>query len=170
VTTERSDALTCGKGVQGCCGGPLCPYNHNLDPLPIQGVVFVLCDSLGRVLMERCPKKAARHGGEWFIPGGRVEAADGSPLAALYREMTEELGCQPVRWRTLPVIDACGGEGWPPFLVQPYMVEDYLGCVPRYTLDHPEVPLRWLLWGQAAASPSPVVRAILAAADEPSRR
>jgi hypothetical protein len=44
----------------------------------IQGVAFLLVRD-GCVLMERCPKKAARHGGEWFIPGGRIEESDRCP-------------------------------------------------------------------------------------------
>lgn len=135
----------------------------------VQGVVFVLRDALGRILMERCPKKAARHGAEWFIPGGRIEDVDrndrpSAAVLALYREMAEELGCEPTAVFNLPIIDACGGPEWPHFLIQPFLVTAWRGEVPSYCLDHPEVPLRWVEPAEAIASPAAVVRALVAAA------
>lgn len=140
------------------------PSQPQAPPAPaIQGVVFILRDAAGRVLMERCPKKAARHGAEWFIPGGRVEAGE-TVWAALNREMLEELGCYPVVSRSLPIIDACGGPAWPSFLMQPYLVTEWEGEAPKHTLDQPDVPLRWMDPTEALASRSAVVRAMLAAA------
>lgn len=137
----------------------------------VSGVVFLLRDEQGRVLMEKCPKKAARHGGEWFIPGGRVEDEDrrgaeaaSAEVNALYREMWEELRARPLEFSPLPIIDACGGPGWPSFLMQPYLVTRWEGEVPAHTLDHPDVPLRWMEVEEAASSPSAALRAMLASA------
>lgn len=132
---------------------------------PVQGVVFVLVQN-DAVLMERCPKKAARHGGEWFLPGGRIEPQDDgvSPVdAAFFREMREELGCTPVDWSALPLVDATGGDNWGSFLMRPFVVRQWLGSVPSHCMDHPDVPLRWVPMAEASASPTYAVRAIIAA-------
>jgi 8-oxo-dGTP diphosphatase len=53
------------------------------------GVFASLFDSSGRILL-------VRHGYEprhWSTPGGRVEPGE-SPVAALLREVTEEIGCE----------------------------------------------------------------------------
>lgn len=128
----------------------------------VQGVVFILVRA-GAVLMERCPKKAARHGGEWFLPGGRIEGGE-MREAALHREMAEELACTPGMFLPLPLADACGGPDRPPFLMQPYVVTHWVGDVPETCLDHPDVPLRWVPWFEALASPSAVVREMLTSA------
>lgn len=130
---------------------------------PVQGVVFVLVRD-GAVLMERCPKKAVRHGGEWFLPGGRIEPQDGGDAdTALAREMQEEFGCAPLSWKQLPLVDATGGDNWGSFLMRPYWVHLWHGDIPTHCLDHPDVPLRWVPLAEALASPTYAVRAILSA-------
>lgn len=149
--------------VPVCAEGPEPGPTRESNPgTVVQGVVFILVRD-GCVLMERCPKKAARHGAEWFIPGGRIEAGE-TREAALLREMAEELGCTPGVFVPLPLADACGGPGWPTFLMQPYVVTHWVGDVPETCLDHPDVPLRWVPWSEALASPSDVVREMLTAA------
>lgn len=61
-----------------------------LDAPAIPVVAGVLRDALGRVLLAQ--RTAGRaHAGLWEYPGGKVEA-DESPVAALARELHEELG------------------------------------------------------------------------------
>ena len=56
--------------------------------LPVVSARLVRDD--GRWLMQRRPPNKA-HGGLWEFPGGKVEQ-DETPLAALLRELDEELG------------------------------------------------------------------------------
>lgn len=55
--------------------------------LVVAGALF---DGFGRVLMHRRPM-AKKHGGLWEFPGGKVDSGE-SAIAALCRELTEELG------------------------------------------------------------------------------
>lgn len=155
---------------------PLNPYNERAAPMSlkyrddptetVQGVAFILLRD-AEVLMEKCPKKAARHGGEWFIPGGRIEEEDESEFMAFIREMEEELGVYASRYRTLPLVDACGGADWPSFLMRPYLVTEWDGELPDHTLDHPDVPLRWVPVDEARRSPVAAVRVMMALMDAP---
>jgi 8-oxo-dGTP pyrophosphatase MutT (NUDIX family) len=43
------------------------------------------------VLLTRRPARLGRHGGQWALPGGRVDEGE-APLAAALRELHEELG------------------------------------------------------------------------------
>lgn len=53
-------------------------------------VAAALSDGEGRVLLQRRPPDKA-HGGLWEFPGGKVERGE-DPVAALMRELSEELG------------------------------------------------------------------------------
>lgn len=128
----------------------------------VQGVVFVFVRE-GRVLMERCPKKAERHGGKWFLPGGRIEPGE-TALQALNREIGEELGVHADHVESLPLVDATGGDNWGSFLMRPYLVRSWAGEIPPHCLDHPDVPLRWIPLEEARGSPTYAVRATLEAA------
>ncbi len=55
-------------------------------------VAAALTDAEGRVLMARRPA-GKQHAGLWEFPGGKVEA-DETPMAALARELREELGIE----------------------------------------------------------------------------
>ncbi len=46
----------------------------------------------GRVLLVQHNNRLPENIGRWGLPGGRIEAADASPEAALRREMREEFG------------------------------------------------------------------------------
>lgn len=130
----------------------------------VEGVLLVFVRDGSYVLMERCPKKAARHGGEWFIPGGRVED-DECARGAFEREVREELGVTPTEFRALPLVDATGGKDHDPFLMRPYLVTRWDGELPSVCLDHPDVPLRWVSFEEAHESPAAAVRAAMAYID-----
>lgn len=65
--------------------------------------VGVLQDSSGRVLLTRRPP-SAHQGGLWEFPGGKVEFGE-SVLAALTRELAEELGVTVAASQPLMTID-----------------------------------------------------------------
>ena len=57
--------------------------------MPTVGVFASIFDSGGRILLVRHAYGTRR----WSTPGGRVELGE-SPLAALQREVTEEIACE----------------------------------------------------------------------------
>jgi predicted NUDIX family NTP pyrophosphohydrolase len=128
----------------------------------ISGVTWLLVRE-GRVLMERCPKKAAKLGvGEWFIPGGKIEG-DESPLDALYREVGEEWPSVVVEsgdW--LPILQGSpiGVRERAAFLMQPFVIT-VRGEIPTHASNG--VELRWVPLDEALASPVPQVRMMVAA-------
>jgi 8-oxo-dGTP diphosphatase len=128
----------------------------------IHGVTWLLIRD-GRVLLERCPKKAQVLGvGEWFVPGGKMEA-DESPEQTLIRELSEEwpgvtlLGCEP-----LPIVEGSrvpAGNGL--FLMRPFVIS-VAGELPNVSADG--IELRWAPLHEALTSPVPQVRMMVAAA------
>lgn len=58
--------------------------------MTIKVAVAVIFDAQQRVLIAKRPSHAA-HGGQWEFPGGKLEEHE-SPLAALIREIKEEVG------------------------------------------------------------------------------
>lgn len=124
-------------------------------------IAWLLVDGRGNVLVERCPRKRALFGGEWFVPGGRINDGE-TPTAALWREMREEHGITPDHPRPLPLVDLRAPGRKEPFLGQPYVVESWRGEVPDHCLDHPEVSIRWMPIAEAMRTPVPAVRAMLA--------
>ncbi len=132
-----------------------------MGTLRVKAVCFLLFKD-GRVLMERCSKKAERLGGEWFIPGGRIELSDTSTFDSLIREMEEELGCSPSNCEALSLVDACGPTD-PPFLMRPYLVRKWHGTIPTHCLDQTDNLLRWVPVEEARQSPVTVIRQILVA-------
>lgn len=136
-------------------------FADHLDWHPLQAVLFLLISG-GKVLMERCPRKAERHGGEWFIPGGRIEPTDPTVDGALLREMAEELDCLPVEYEAMPLADMTGGSNYGSFLVRPYLVSKWYGTVPEVSQDRQDTPLAWIDIEEAKRSPIAGVRAILA--------
>lgn len=133
----------------------------------INGVCWVLIDS-DRVLLEKCPKKAAVLGvGEWFVPGGKLEPVDGgSALQALIREVAEEWpGVNIDAVIPLPLLE---GSAIPPgprglFLMRPYRISvTSVDAVPSVSADG--VELQWIPVDAALESPVAQVRMMVAAA------
>lgn len=63
---------------------------------------FLLAE--GKLLLERRPKDAPVYPGRWDTPGGHVEEGE-APEEALVRELREELGIGPLRFRLGAVQD-----------------------------------------------------------------
>src|SRR4051812_10785709 len=95
----------------------------------IEGVTWLLVRQ-GHILLEKCPKKAARMGaGEWFIPGGKCEGGE-TPEQTVKREIGEEWPTVSIISLTpLPIVQ-CSPIGVEPFLMQPYVV-DVAGHIPK---------------------------------------
>lgn len=132
---------------------------------PRVGAVCFLLVRDARILMERDPKKSARYGGTWFLPGGRIERSDAHSFATLVREMAEELECLPVVCAPLPLVDASGVPAMRPFLMRPFWVQSWAGEIPDVCRDRPEVRYRWVPLEEARKSPVLAVRHMLNALD-----
>lgn len=110
----------------------------------IHVAVGVILDSSGRVLLARRPARA-HQGGLWEFPGGKVDNGE-SVLAALARELSEELGIQVEASKPLMTLshdygdkqvvldihtvtkwlgEARGLEGQPLAWVMPHALNDY---------------------------------------------
>ena len=74
-------------------------------------VAAAIVDSLDRPTTMLCAQRSApaHLAGKWELPGGKVEPEE-TPVAALHRELAEELG---VEVRLGPVVPAAGGADWP---------------------------------------------------------
>lgn len=130
----------------------------------IHGVTFLFLRN-GLVLLEGCPKKRAALGvGEWFVPGGKIEAGETAEEACV-RELREELGMTYVVLRALPIVEGSPvGLALPGlFLMRPFHVVDAHGVIPTYTLDG-KIELRWVGFREALHSPVAQVRMMVAAA------
>lgn len=117
--------------------------------LPFLDVAVALIRSGDSYLLtSRAPERPG--GGEWELPGGKLETRE-APADALARELTEELGIQPLRPRACPPLE----HSRPDLAVRlhPFVVTDYSG--------QPEARegqrLSWVaegeLWSQAPAMP-----------------
>ena len=60
------------------------------NPTPLLVVAAALVAADGRICLQQRPA-GKQHGGLWEFPGGKVEPGE-SPVAALVRELAEELG------------------------------------------------------------------------------
>lgn len=70
-------------------------------------VTVILENSRGEILLQlRDDKPTIPYPNQWVLPGGKMEAADASPLAALERELQEEfelrLQSPPRYWKPFP--------------------------------------------------------------------
>lgn len=149
LRTQDLGEMRSGTGDQGT------------EAYAVEAVAFLLLQD-DRVLMECCPRKAVRHGCEWFIPSGRIDVADPSPEHALVRELREELGLQAREFHRLPLVDASWRGRPEPFLMRPFLVLSWEGSVPSHCLDHPEVPLRWVPLEEARRSQGVANRVMIA--------
>lgn len=69
-------------------------------PGPIRAAVAIpvlVRDGRHQVLLTQRPEALPAHPGEICFPGGKVDAADASPLAAACRELFEEVGIAPAQ-------------------------------------------------------------------------
>jgi 8-oxo-dGTP diphosphatase len=121
---------------------------------PIAVACAVLEDSSGLVLVAQRP--AHKHLGlKWEFPGGKVDAGE-TPSAALLRELREELGCEAVITRALPVFTHDYGD------VRIEMFSFVCHLAPNSPAPHPHehIALRWV-------PPAELLSLDLAAADLP---
>ena len=83
----------------------------------------ILCDDRGRVLLAQRPP--GKHlAGMWEFPGGKLEVGE-APLAALTRELREELGITVARAR--PLIQVPWRYGQRELLLDAWCVERWHG-------------------------------------------
>lgn len=71
------------------CAKLLCVTFNALRTVEV--VAAIIIDAAGRVLAVKCPD--SKHGGGWEFPGGKIEPGE-APVAAIAREIQEELGVQ----------------------------------------------------------------------------
>ena len=96
--------LTLGH-QQDAHGAMPCPATASLSqpPTPRLAAVALVVDSERRcILLTRRPRAMRTFPGAWVLPGGSVDAADGSTAAAALRELAEETGLA-------PAVDAAAG-------------------------------------------------------------
>jgi 8-oxo-dGTP diphosphatase len=135
-----------------------------IAPEPYLVVGGAVVDDLERpsTLLAARRTEPPRLAGGWELPGGKVEPGE-LPLAALHRELAEELG---VRVEIGPELTAPDGVGWllpPSHLMRVWLVRVTEG-VPAPIEDHDEIrilsPGEWLdvAWLPADV---PIVRALI---------
>lgn len=116
--------------------------------MPMLVVAAALTDCEGRVLMARRPT-GKQHAGLWEFPGGKVEA-DETPVAALVRELQEELGIE-VGQEALTPVAFSESPGDRHLVLLLYRCRSWRGA-PR-ALDAAEI--RWVAPGALAALDMP---------------
>ncbi|MBF0471446.1 MAG: Nudix family hydrolase [Gammaproteobacteria bacterium] len=103
-------------------------------------VLALLRDEAGRVLIARRPS-SVHLGGVWEFPGGKVEAGE-SLLAALRRELMEELAITPLQQRRLMSYDY----DYPDrrLRLHVWLVEQWQGALAAAEVGCDDQPLLWL--------------------------
>ncbi|QWW19749.1 NUDIX domain-containing protein [Schaalia sp. 19OD2882] len=122
-----------------------------MSPRPV--VAAAILDSLARPTRLLCAARAHPQAlrGQFELPGGKVEEGE-APVAALVREIREELGCDLVLGAQVPGPD---GQWWP--ILQGRRMGVWLAEVapdspaPRAGKDH--VELRWVPIGEVDSLP-----------------
>ncbi|MBP6994533.1 MAG: NUDIX domain-containing protein [Phycicoccus sp.] len=118
------------------------------------------------LLALRSPSKHANPG-VWDLPGGHVEA-DESELAALARELHEELGVQIAPSSALPLARVDTGPADDKASISAWLVRDWLGMPANLASDeHDEIA--WFDLDDLPPLAHPPVHAALIAAGAPPR-
>jgi 8-oxo-dGTP pyrophosphatase MutT (NUDIX family) len=105
-----------------------------------QIVIFVLTDG-NKILVEKRPVKGfVEH--QYILTGGAVNPEELNNLeVALKREMQEELGVKPIRYKLL---SSDGILGMFDNLLKPFVVTEWEGQIPQIGLDPEDpYPLEW---------------------------
>jgi 8-oxo-dGTP diphosphatase len=121
------------------------------EPIP---VCCVIIEHDGRVLIaQRPPGKHLAL--QWEFPGGKIETGE-TPVAALHREIQEELGCQLSITHALPIVN----HPYPhaTIALHPFVASLRSDSPPPEAKEH--VALNWL-------TPVQLASALLAPADLP---
>jgi 8-oxo-dGTP diphosphatase len=138
-----------------------------IDRVPQLVVGAAVVDDLHRprTLLAARRTEPPRLAGGWELPGGKVEPGE-EPLAALHRELAEELG---VGVQVGAEVLAPGGAGWP--LPPPYVMRVWLVRItrgrPQPLEDHDEIRIldagEWL---EVAWLPAdvPIIHALISEA------
>lgn len=121
-------------------------------------VAAALEDADGRVLMQQRPA-GKQHGGLWEFPGGKVEPGE-SPVAALARELEEELGIAIDVAEAFPIAFAEDRDAVRPMILLLYRCRRWAG-EPRAI---EAAALRWEAPAVLAALPMPPLDVPLVAA------
>jgi 8-oxo-dGTP diphosphatase len=121
-----------------------------------------------RTLLAARRTEPARLAGGWELPGGKVEPGE-QPLAALHRELAEELG---VEVQVGAEVTAPDGGGWPlppSYLMRVWLVRITAG-VPAPIEDHDAIRIldvgQWLDVAWLAAD-VPIINALIERAERP---
>ncbi len=104
---------------------------------PVAVVCALICREDLVLLARRAPGK--RLGGLWEFPGGKIDPGE-SAVAALHRELQEELGCVVEILRTLPGVSH--DYPWGRIVMTPFVCRLRPGSPDPQPLDHSE--LAWV--------------------------
>jgi len=126
---------------------------EDADRVPAAVAIALLDDDEGRAcfVLTRRAARLSRHGGQWALPGGRLDEGE-DPVAAALRELREEVGLEASADDALGLLDDYPTRSG--FLITPVVVWVGAGArlrpdpaevaaayrIPLADLDHPEVP------------------------------